>query len=299
MKRTLSQVCSLESAFEQDIEDYAAGGCRTIELWLGKLETFLQTHSVDDVRKLLDVQEMIAPVASYQGGILASQGEKRKQHWDDFQKRLELCQSLAVETLVVAADIIGPFDQQTLDRVNASLVEAAQKAAGCNIRLAIEFQSRSGFINNLQTAAAVVEELGSPHLGICLDAFHYHTGPSKSEDLAYLTADNLFHVQLCDLADCAREFATDADRILPGDGDIGLLPIVERLAEIGYSHAVSIEVMNPQIWQVQFRLANSAKSRCWRWANCSVSPRLTEQAGQRHAPCNRQSLPDPKRRTPR
>ncbi len=253
MKRTLSQVCSLESAFDKDLEDYAAGGCRAIEIWLGKLETFLQTHSLDDVRGLLARQDMTAPVASYQGGILASQGEKRQQHWDDFQKRLELCQSLSIETLVVAADITGPLDAQMLDRVNASLVDAARRAADCNVRLAVEFQSRSSFINNLQTAAAVIEELGSPHVGICLDAFHYHVGPSKSEDLQYLTASNLFHVQLCDLADCARELATDADRILPGDGDIALTPIVARITEIGYCRAVSVEVMNPRIWQVPAR----------------------------------------------
>ena len=38
---------------------------------------------------------------------------------------------------------------------------------------------------------ALVEEVGHPHLGICLDAFHYQVGPSKSEDLALLTKDNL------------------------------------------------------------------------------------------------------------
>ncbi len=41
----LSQVCSLPALFEKDIEDYAAGQCRAIEIWLTKLETFLQTHT--------------------------------------------------------------------------------------------------------------------------------------------------------------------------------------------------------------------------------------------------------------
>ena len=47
-----------------------------------------------------------------------------------------------------------------------------------------------------------------------------------------------------------RELATDSDRILPGEGDIPLEPIIERLREIGYTGHVSIELMNPQIWQV-------------------------------------------------
>jgi sugar phosphate isomerase/epimerase len=92
--------------------------------------------------------------------------------------------------------------------------------------------------------------VGSPHLGLCLDVFHYYTGPSKPEDLHYLSPQNLFHVQFCDLADVPREFATDADRILPGDGDIPLAPIVQHLREIGYTGTVSVELMNPRIWQI-------------------------------------------------
>jgi sugar phosphate isomerase/epimerase len=85
---------------------------------------------------------------------------------------------------------------------------------------------------------------------LCLDAFHYYTGPSKAEDLNYLTSENLFHVQLCDLAGAAREMAADSDRILPGDGDIPLEPIVSRLRDITYAGHVSVELMNPQLWQV-------------------------------------------------
>ena len=87
-------------------------------------------------------------------------------------------------------------------------------------------------------------------MGICLDAFHYSVGPSKPEDLALLTTANLFHVQLCDLVGTPRELATDADRILPGDGDLPLEPLIAHLRAISYEGHVSVELMNPQIWQV-------------------------------------------------
>ena len=75
-------------------------------------------------------------------------------------------------------------------------------------------------------------------------------GPSKEEDLGYLTRENLFHVQLCDTSGVARELASDADRILPGDGDLNLQPILDRLRQIDYEGCVSVELMNPQIWQI-------------------------------------------------
>jgi 2-keto-myo-inositol isomerase len=118
------------------------------------------------------------------------------------------------------------------------------------VRAAIEFQADSALGNNLQTAAALVADVKSPHLGICLDAFHWHVGPSNTEDLAYVTADNLFHVQLCDLADVPRELAQGSHRILPGEGDIHLAPLVEHLRQIDYRGCVSLELLNPQLWQI-------------------------------------------------
>ncbi len=250
MKPAISQVTTLKAPFEADIEEYSAAACDTVELWLGKLETYLESHSLDDVRRLLADAGVTAPVASFQGGLLVSQGEARRLHWEHFARRLTLCRELAIGTLVVAADAQGPLEQQDLERLQVSLVQAAQQAGSQGIRLALEFQAQSTFVNNLQTAAAIVAEAGSPHLGLCLDVFHYYQGPSKEEDLAYLHPANLFHVQLSDTSGVAREFAADGDRILPGDGDFNLQPIVDRLHAIGYQGAVSVELMNPQIWQI-------------------------------------------------
>lgn len=247
---TLSQVCSLHSSFATDVEDYAAGGCRSLEVWLTKLEEHLKRHSLDDVRRLVNEHGVTLTVASFQGGLLASQGEERRVHWEHFGKRLDLCRELDIRTVVVACDVPDPLSQQVLDRVGASLTQAAQEAGRRGLRVALEFQRSAAFGNNLQTAAALVAETGSPHLGVCFDVFHFYTGPSKLEDLNYLTASNLFHVQLCDLAGVPRELAADADRILPGDGDFDLPAIVGRLRAISYAGPVSVELMNPQIWQV-------------------------------------------------
>jgi len=247
---TLSQVCCLSSAFDADIEDFAAGQCHSIEIWLTKLEDYLQRHSTSDVRQWLDRFEMAAPVASYQGGLLASQGERRKEAWQLLSQRLDLCRELGIGTLVVACDVPPPLSQEAIGRVQLSLRQLAQEASQRNVRAALEFQATSVLGNNLQTAAALVAEVASPHLGLCLDAFHFCIGPSKLEDLGRLSTENLFHVQLCDLADSPRELASDSQRILPGDGDLPLAPIVERLRQIDYRGPVSLELLNPKLWQV-------------------------------------------------
>jgi 2-keto-myo-inositol isomerase len=250
MKPALAQVSSLDSPLDKDVEEYSAGACGAIELWVGKLDTYLETHSADDFRKLLAQHRMVAAVASFQGGLLASEGAFRREHWDAFARRMALCRELGVDILVLAGDVVGPIDDALLDRVRRSLDEAARQAGDHGVRLALEFQARSAFVNNLETAAALVAEVGSPHLGLCLDSFHYYVGPSKFEDLGYLTKENLLHVQLCDLAGVPRELAVDADRILPGDGDFQLAPLVAHLRQIGYDGHVSVELMNPQVWRI-------------------------------------------------
>lgn len=249
MLAAVSQVSTLHSPFERDVEEYAAGACHVMEIWLTKLETYLQSHSLDQAIGLLARHEMQLPVASYQGGLLVGQEQARREHWEHFARRLALLRCLGVGTLVVAGDIAGPLGRPDLDRVAASLAEAARQASQAGVRLALEFQSQAALANNLETAVALVGQVGSPSLGICLDSFHFFTGPSKTEDLEYLHAGNLFHVQLSDLSGVPRELATDSDRILPGDGDLPIAALVARLGELGYQGCVSLEVMNPQLWR--------------------------------------------------
>lgn len=262
----ISQICTLNSPFEDDIADYAAAKCEYVEIWLTKLESYLKDRSLDDVRRLCEKNRVKLPVASFQGGLFTTDPAKRKVAWKLFRERLELCQRLEIETLVVAADISDPLSQELLDRLVPTMTEIATESGRRGRRTAMEFQAKSSFANNLETAAALVSEVGSPHLGICLDAFHFFVGPSKLADLRFLDAGSLFHVQFCDLADTARELASDGDRILPGDGDFQLHSLVDWLRSINYSRIVSLELMNPQIWQIPAlqvgEIAMSSMQKC-------------------------------------
>jgi sugar phosphate isomerase/epimerase len=54
--------------------------------------------------------------------------------------------------------------------------------------------------------------------------------------------------------------AGDADRILPGEGDFQIEPILDHLASIGYEGYVSLEVLNPQLWAISAdRVADAAR----------------------------------------
>ena len=249
----LSQVSTLPTPFDTDIEEFAASECHAVDVWFTKLEQFLQEHTVEDVQRLLEQNDVAIPVASFQGGLLDSQGESRQAAWKLFAERLKLSTELAIETVVVACDVSLLSSSTDLQRVQASLTQAAELAATHGVRLALEFQAAARLGNNLQSALALIEQTAHPSLGVCLDAFHFETGPSKVADLSLLTNENLFVVQLSDLAEVARELASDSDRILPGDGELDLASLRNRLTAIDYRGVVTVELMNPQIWQVPAR----------------------------------------------
>jgi sugar phosphate isomerase/epimerase len=251
MKPCISEACTLPSSFADDVAAFSAAGFAGMEVWLTKLETHLEKHSATETRKLLEDHHVALAAASYQGGLLLSQGEQRRAHFDHFRRRLDLCQSLGIPLMLVTADFVEAVDPMALQRAVVSLKQAAQWAAGCEVRLGLEFRGSARFCSSLDTALALIGQCGEPNLGVNLDVFHYYTGPSKFEDLRLLTPVNLAFVQLSDLAGVPRELATDADRIFPGEGDFQLQPILQQLRSVGYEGWVSLEVLNPVLWQVK------------------------------------------------
>jgi sugar phosphate isomerase/epimerase len=251
MRPCISEATTLPNSFKEDVEAYADAGCSAMEVWLTKLETHLERHSAADTRKFLEEHRMTLAAASYQGGLLLSQGEQRKAHFDHFRRRLDLCQQFAIPTMLVVADFAEPVDATALGRAMVSLKQAAQWAAAFGVRLALEFRASSRFCASLDTALALVAHADEPNVGVNFDVFHYYTGPSKFDDLALLTPRNLAFVQLCDLAGVPRELAADSDRVLPGDGDFLLGPILQQLRSVGYEGWVSLELMNPTLWKTK------------------------------------------------
>src|SRR5258707_7969186 len=104
MKPCISQATTLPRSFAEDVVDYAAAGCSAMEVWLTKLEQHLESHSAADTRKLLADKGLTLAAGAYQGGLLLSQGEQRRAHYDHFRRRLGLCQEFGIPTLLVVAD---------------------------------------------------------------------------------------------------------------------------------------------------------------------------------------------------
>jgi sugar phosphate isomerase/epimerase len=250
MKPCISQATTMNSPFDADAAVFSRNGWNALEIWLTKLEAYLEDHSLSETCGMLESHGIRPVAAASQGGLLLSQGAERATHWGHFERRLALLEELGVPTLVVTPDFVPHANAPDYGRAAAALGEAADRAETFGVRIALEFQKSSPICACLETAMALIEQSGAGNVGVCLDVFHYYTGPSKFEDLAHLSQTNLAWVQLCDLSGTPRELAGDSDRILPGEGDFALASIIEHLGRIGYDGYASLEVLNPHLWQV-------------------------------------------------
>ena len=250
MKPCISQATTLKSPFEADPAIFSRNGWTDVEIWLTKLETFLQDHTLAEARKTLESEGIRPVAAASQGGLLLSRGGGREAHWKHFANRLSILAELEVPVLIVTPDFVQQPNHDDYILAAASLAEASELAATFGVRLALEFQKTSPFCACLETALALIQQSGASSAGVCLDLFHFFTGPSKTEDLAHLNPRSIAWVQASDLVGTPRELAADSDRILPGEGDFPLGPFFERLRQTGYDGHVSLEILNPHLWQV-------------------------------------------------
>ena len=94
----------MSTPLEADLPAFRRGGWRAVELWLTKLETYLEGHTIDELRGLLDSHNLVPAAAAGQGGLLLSRGDEREIHWSHFRRRLAVLKELQVPILIVASD---------------------------------------------------------------------------------------------------------------------------------------------------------------------------------------------------
>jgi sugar phosphate isomerase/epimerase len=252
MTPCLSQITTFQPPLASALASYADAGWTSVELWLGAMEALFDAGETLQAAAQAFRQAGIRPVAAAgQGGLMGPSGPRRDASWTLYRRRLEWLETLEVPVLVLAPDFPDRPSGEDLARAAESLSQAATEAASRGLRLALEPQKSAAFCASLDTALAFIAHSEAPGAGVCLDLFHFYTGPSKSEDLALLTPDNLLHVQVCDLAGVPRELADDADRILPGEGDLPVEALLRHLHQIvEYRGPVSLETLNPLFRQM-------------------------------------------------
>ena len=232
----ISQVSTLTASFADDVRAYAAAGADGIGIW----EMKLGEGSLEEFRASgLGSATAVPLVPSIQPLPLLPGPDTVRERIDSLLRSLEV---LAPYTPAAILCFTGPGDRET---AVAGVREVAREAERLGLRLAVEPFQREGIeswsiLNTLGDAAAFVEEIGSPALGIQFDVCHLWNTPDLFEEIerhAHLIAG----VHVNDWREPTRGWA---DRVLPGDGVAGVPAILGALDRAGWEGLYDIEVFS-------------------------------------------------------
>lgn len=110
----------------------------------------------------------------------------------------------------------------------------AEAAAKLGVDMVIEPINRdeTNLLNTVGETLEVLDELGSPHLGILLDTFHMNIEEPSIAESIRAAGNRIKHVH-----------AADSNRWAPGFGHLDFHGIVRELRESGYEGFLSAEIL--------------------------------------------------------
>ncbi len=243
---------TMTSDLEADIAASRQAGFQALELWAGKVDTYLATHSVAELKALLD-DNSVAPMSINSIEFIAFRTP------EDYAQIRARCKQLSKFCEEIGCPVVVVVPSPTPDRnmpwadVVAEYVrvlrELADIAAPHGVGLSFEFL---GFgwcsVRTPRAAWEIVRQTGRANVGITIDCAHFYGGGGLMAELDDLDPSRIFAFHLDDLEDTPKEAISDATRLLPGLGVVPLDEICRHMRAIGYDGACSVELFRPEYW---------------------------------------------------
>lgn len=248
MKFAINPATTMPHDFEADVNAYARGGFRHMELWIDKLDTYVKSHSLAQARDLLRERSVSLVGACGVGGISLNDVATQPERLAELKGKLGLCRDLGCPTLVAIPDFPQKPDATAYGKIEKNLASAAKIAGDYGVKLAFEFIQGNKLVATLGTAKKIVRAANHPNLGLVIDMSHFWLDRSRLEDLDDLRAEEILLIHLDDMRTIAAEALTDEDREFPGKGRGIERELLPRLLATGYDGFWSVELFNKDIW---------------------------------------------------
>jgi sugar phosphate isomerase/epimerase len=264
----VSQYTTWTQSFEQDIVLYRKLGIEYIEVCEGKLKG---PRFEGLLRSVPDAGLTVSSVqpryhSPYPNSLRASPAEPAERMKLLAGSVRLFARHFPGTTLVVNTGLAPRGDLDSAYRVAIrEFRRISQIAAGEGVRIALEplnpvYMNTDTFVASLAHARRMIDAVEHASFGLFLDLWHiWEEGDSASQIRRF--GDQIFGVHISDW----RLPRASADRLLPGDGDIPIVPLLKAARRGGYTGACTLEIFSDL----------ALRDSLWR------HPRRTVAAGQR------------------
>lgn len=185
--------------------------------------------------------------------------EEKDKVMAELDEIIRRCEILGCKMIVVVPSMDIPV-HATLDEIKADAVsvlrEMVKKVEPHGIRLSIEFiGSPTMTINRFEDAYAIVQEVGSPLVGLTLDQYHFHAMASGFDALEKADGKKIFvwHLNGMENVPCGAAYNNDEKRLWPDEpGDcLDHKRFADTLKKIGFEGDVcTMEVFRPDYYKL-------------------------------------------------
>lgn len=248
MKTCINGATTMPYPLAEDIRAAGKAGFEQVEIWAGKLNKYMETHSAGDLKKLLD-ENGVSP-ASVCPYSMVLFGDKAPQ-LASIEAGAKIAKQIGCPTLLVCPD--APPDGMDSDAAFVLAGKVAREygdvAARHGVKLAIEPLGMHPFVPGCEEALRILESANHPALGLMMDTFHYYKSGVSLKSIAKIPVDKLLVCHVNDCIDLPREQLTDQNRVYLGEGVIPLVETFRILKAIKYRGALSVEIFRQEYWE--------------------------------------------------
>ena len=160
---------------------------------------------------------------------------------EELSRQIDLFAAIGIKSAVVHCDKLTnsglPFEERLARNVTA-LRKLTDRAKGTSVRLCIENLRPTCDFTSADDLLRVIDEVGSPILGICLDTGHLNiSGASSQREFILRAADRLWALHIAD------NDTTSDQHLMPfARGTVNFGEVVAALREIHYDGLFNYEI---------------------------------------------------------
>lgn len=193
------------------------------------------------IRRLFQEHHLVLPAIAAHTSLLETDPEKHATNMSRLRAAVDLAVDLAWDDAPPAVNTTpggGPDDWETIkDRLVAETRSLVDYAAPRGVTIAMEPHVGAS-INSPERVLWLIEQVGSPYLGVNFDISHFDIVGMTIEETVPVLAPYSVHTHVKD----QRGRVPDFEFLIPGEGDFDYVRYLNAMQTAGYTRCITVEV---------------------------------------------------------